>query len=266
MYRLLIVDDEKEICENIKYLLNWQDYGFSVIMSATSYAEAANLAVDLNPHVALIDIKLGNHWGYELAEHLRSMGLKTVFCMISGFDDTQYIRRSMQASAQDYLLKPINTGELRAFVERTIVNELGGTLPESPTLKQEVDPVLKVEYSTLSKITNKIILVVKSNYRTPLTLTSIADSFQMSGKYIGRIFLKDTGIKFSDYLMAFRMLEARKLIVSTQEKISVIAASVGYVQLNHFYIHFKNYFGVSPSALRNFADTQEPQPEGGDNP
>ena len=49
-----------------------------------------------------------------------------------------------------------------------------------------------------------------------------------------------------------------KLIVGTQEKISVIAGMVGYVQLNNFYIHFRNYFGVSPSALRNFETAAEP--------
>lgn len=57
--------------------------------------------------------------------------------------------------------------------------------------------------------------------------------------------------------MAYRMLEARKLILSTQEKISVIANMVGYVQQNNFYTHFRNYFGVSPSALRNFEAPQD---------
>ena len=70
--------------------------------------------------------------------------------------------------------------------------------------------------------------------------------------------MKDTGVKFSEYLMSYRMLEARKLIVSTQEKISVIANMVGYVHLNNFYTHFKTYFGVSPSALRNTTPTHTP--------
>ena len=39
---------------------------------------------------------------------------------------------------------------------------------------------------------------------------------------------------------------------------AVSAGMVGYVQLNNFYIHFRNYFGVSPSALRNFEITGEP--------
>ncbi len=261
MYRLLIVDDEKDICENVKYLLDWTEYGFTSIMTATSYTEAVNLAVDFQPHVALVDINLNAYWGYDLVNHLKSLGLKTVFCMISGFEDIQYLRRSMQAGSSDYLLKPINTAELRSFLERTVVNTLKGQLRRNDLQPQELDPVLKVPYNSLSKITNKIILVVKTDYHSSLSLTSIADSFQMSGKYIGRIFLKDTGMKFSDYLTAYRMLQAKQLILNTQEKILVIANMVGYMQLNHFYIHFKNYFGFSPSTLRSIEQPDSTEKE-----
>ena len=138
MYRLLIVDDEPDICENVKYLLDWAGYGFTSIMTATSFPDALSKAVDLQPHVALVDIRLGDRWGYDLVAQLHATGMRTVFCMISGYDDSRYIRRAMQASARDYLLKPLDVGELRAFVERTVVNDLGGTLPERDVDRKSV--------------------------------------------------------------------------------------------------------------------------------
>ena len=257
MYRLLIIDDPQG-CETAKALLNWADYGFTVVMTAHSYVEGVNLALDLHPHLTLLGTSLGAYRGYELADHLRSIGLKSVFALMSEDRDPERIIEAMRSGARDFLRKPLEEAELRNFVERVVVNELGGSLPRMDQIRQDIDPVLKVPYAELSKITNKIIMVVKSSYRHPQTLTAIAESMHMSGKYIGRIFLRDTGIKFSEYLMAYRMLEARKLIVGTQEKISVIAGMVGYVQLNNFYIHFRNYFGVSPSALRNFETATEP--------
>ncbi len=256
MYRLLIVDDA-ESCEAIKAALPWADYGFSVIMTANTYVEAISLSLDLHPHVTLLSDDLGLNIGYELAEQMRSIGIKGTFAILSGSRNPQTIIQAMRSGARDFLRKPVDAGELRAFVEQVVVNDLRGQLPQMDVLRQDMDPVLKVPYTDLSKITNKIIMIVRSNYRQPQTLTGIAESMHMSGKYIGRIFLKDTGIKFSEYLMAYRMLEARKLIVNTQEKISVIAGMVGYVQLNNFYIHFRNYFGVSPSTLRDF-DSAEP--------
>lgn len=219
---------------------------------ASSYAEAVNKALDLQPHAALVSAELEGNKGIALADHLRSVGLKTVFALTMARKDLGEIRKAMRAGARDILLKPLGSDALAEFARWVVVRELRGTLPEVREENPDMDPVLQVEYSSLSKITNKILLLVRSDYRRSLSLTAIAESFNMSSKYIGRVFLKDTGMRFTEYLMAYRMLEARKLIQGTNEKISVIAAMVGYSQLNNFYTHFRNYFGVSPSSLRNF--------------
>ena len=256
MYRLLIIDGP-DSCENVKGLIDWSGYGFHVVMTANSHMEGISLALDLHPHLILFGVGTEVYRGYEMADHLRAIGLRSAFAMMAEELDPEQILQAMRAGARDYLTKPLDPEAMRCLVERLILNELGGQLPQSDSVRMDVDPVLQVPYSGLSRTTNKIIMIVKSGYRQPQTLTGIAESMHMSGKYIGRIFLKDTGIKFSEYLMAYRMLEARRLIINTQEKISVIAGMVGYAQLNNFYIHFRSYFGVSPSALRNFETVGE---------
>lgn len=251
MYRLLIVDDP-ESCEVLQSGIDWQSYGFSVVRAANSYVEGIDLALELHPQVMLLGTGLGACRGCELAEHLRAAGLGTVFAMMSGQRDPELIIRAMRAGARDFLTKPLDEEELYAFLERVVVNDLGGSLTRETSARRDVDPVLNVPCSELSRVTNKIILVARTEYHQSQSLTRIAERMNMSSKYIGRVFLKETGMKFSRYLMACRMLEARKLIVGTREKISVIAGMVGYVQLNIFYTHFRNYFGVSPGALRNF--------------
>ena len=75
MYRLLVVDDEKDIRENIRYLIDWSRYGINQIETAATYEEAVNKALDIRPHIILMDVKLGDgRWGFELAEHLRASG------------------------------------------------------------------------------------------------------------------------------------------------------------------------------------------------
>lgn len=254
----MIVDRDEEACESIRYLLDWRQYNISGILTASSFGEAVNGIVDVKPHIALVSVELGEHWGYELAEYIRDTGGKTVFCMMNSREDFQSVRKAMRAGAKDYLLTPINAKELRDFLERTIVRDLHGTLPQRPVTEPEVDPVLQTEYSRLSRITAKIILIVKSNYRRTQSLTSIAETLNMSSKYIGRIFLRDTGMKFSEYLTAYRMIQARRLIENTQEKIAVVASMVGYSQLNNFYVHFKNYYHLSPNALRQFGEAEAP--------
>mgnify|MGYP002071502353 FL=1 len=259
----MIVDPDRGICENIPYLLDWSQYGVSGILTANSYEEAISRAVDFQPHIALVELELGDRQGYELVRHLRETGLETVFCTMGDKEDFQWVQQSMRAGARDYLLKPLDTSELRSFLERAVVRELGGALPERPAVQTGVDPVLHTEYGKLSRITNKIILIVKSNYRRGLSLTGIAEMLNMSSKYIGRVFLQDTGMKFSAYLTAYRMIQARRLIENSQEKISVVASMVGYSQLNNFYVHFKNYFRISPGALRDYGGSHLDELTGG---
>ena len=253
----MIVDPDRGICENIPYLLDWSQYGVSGILTANSYEEAISRAVDFQPHIALVELELGDRQGYELVRHLRETGLETVFCTMGDKEDFQWVQQSMRAGARDYLLKPLDTSELRSFLERAVVRELGGARPERPAVQTGVDPVLHTEYGKLSRITNKIILIVKSNYRRGLSLTGIAEMLNMSSKYIGRVFLQGTGMKFSAYLTAYRMIE------NSQEKISVVASMVGYSQLNNFYVHFKNYFRISPGALRDYGGSHLDELTGG---
>lgn len=261
MYRLLIVDDEKDIRENLRYLVDWEKFGITAVLTADSFEHAVDVAVDFKPQIALVDVNLGDHYGYELVSRLREMGFDTCFCMISGYDDFVHIQSSMKAGARDYLLKPINVRELEGYLERTVVQELGGTVREKQAASAEIDPVANRPYKSFSNITNKMILIVKNDYGANLSLTSISEKFNMSSKYIGRVFLNDTGLKFSEYLMVFRLQTARYLVENTREKISFIISSVGYSQQNNFYVHFKRLFGVSPGDLRRIQGIVEPAEE-----
>ncbi len=256
MYRLLIVDDNADSAQITSSLLDWSAYGITSLVTASSLPEAEAIALERKPQLALVNLQLGSAMGYALAARLRSAGLKTAICIVAEQNSPDLIRECMRSGAQDYLLRPLVPAEVENFLKRAIPRELICS-PEDPDREADADPVLGISCAGLSKLTNTLIQIVRSDYRSPQSLASIAANLGMNSKYIGRVFLKETGIKFSEYLMSYRMLEARKRIIRSREKISVIAASVGYVQMNNFYIHFKNYFGVSPSALRNLAGSQE---------
>ena len=249
MYRLLVADSDAMDQEAVCDMLDWSRYGFDNLIQAGSYAEAVDLA--------LVDAELDGGKGYELISQLRRSGSSAVFCLMSRRGTKDELHRAMRCGARECLHQPVQEEELRSFVEWALTEEFGGVLPQESISPNRIDPVLQREYSEFSRITNKILLLIHSEYATSLSLTTIAAQFNMSSKYIGRIFLKDTGMRFTEYLMAYRMLEAKRMILTSGEKISVVAASVGYSQLNNFYTHFHQYFGISPSALRNAHTSEE---------
>lgn len=258
MYRLLIADRDHDTCESLKYMLQWENYNVTCIQIAQSESDFFAKAVDFRPHIALISETLGADFSEDAAEQFRSMGIGTVICIIGQKADYMSVQRALAVGARGYLTRPIDVNALQDFVTRAVLWELHGKLP-AQTRTPETDPVCGLPYTRFSNITNKLILMVKADYRSNLTLTGVAESLNMSSKYIGRVFLQETGVKFSWYLTAYRMLRAKRLIESTQDKISVIAASVGYTQVNNFYVHFKAYFNQSPSEIRSYDRSRTPE-------
>lgn len=254
MYRLLIIDSEEKVCSNITQLLDWSKYGVTSIISATSYPEAITKAIEYKPDIALINTDLGEHKGYDIITQLRDFGLNTIFCMISDVCSFPNIQKSLQMEVKDFLLKPLTSKDLINFLNRVLKQDLHNRhlaiLCESETL----DPILHCNPEHYSKITKKILVIIKNNYQYSLSLTIIGNMFNMSNKYIGRIFLQETGMKFTDYLSAYRMMQAKELIANSLEKISVIAQMVGYSQLNNFYVQFKKYYHISPNVMRQAPD------------
>lgn len=250
MYRLLIVDDEPLIIDGVKRLIDWNSYGFSRIESALNYHEAVEKAVELKPDIALFDVCIDDARGYDIIEKLNDLELPTRYVMMSGFDEFEFVRKSFLRGVKDYLLKPIDQLKLKQIVERIIVEDLKGSIEGNTTKDKNTDPILKVEYSSLSNLTNKVLLIVKGEYNKNINLKVVADKFKMNSTYLGQIFIKETGMKFSEYLMSYRLTVAKEKIETTSEKISSVAYSVGYLNLNYFYIHFKDYFGFSPTSLR----------------
>lgn len=250
MYSLLIVDDEPHIIEGVKAIMNWQHYKVTRIFEATNFYDAVEKAMEVQPDIAIIDIRIEEKWGYDLVNTLKNIDLKTSFIMMSGYDNFEYVHQSLLAGAKDYLLKPINYSELDRIVKRIIVENLGGEVINIPINEKNIDPILQKEYSNFSKLTNRVLIIIHSEYDKNINLITVADIFKMNNRYIGQVFLSETKMKFSEYLLSYRMYMARTMIENSDAKISYIAHRVGYTNTSYFYQHFKSYYRLSPSDLR----------------
>lgn len=250
MYKLLITDDEPQILEGMKRILDWKQYGFGRIDTCESTEAAMSIVVDQQPDVAIFDVCIGNTLGYEAINRLNELHIPTKYVIMSGYSEFKYAQEAIRCGVKDYLLKPVDRTKLQQVIEKIIVEDLGGSIGHASCESLNLDPVLGVGYDSLSKLVNRILLMIKTEHAQNITLKSVAERFQMNSTYLGQLFLKESGMKFSEYLMAYRMLLAQERIQATDEKISSIALSVGYNNLNYFYTHFHGYFGKSPSELR----------------
>ncbi len=115
MIKILIVDDEKPICDLIDMNLSAAGY-FCV---AVQDGRAAIEAVEKNNFdLVLLDIMLPGADGYDVMEYIRPFKVPVIF--ISAKHEVKDRVRGLKLGADDYLIKPFDVTELLARVEAVL--------------------------------------------------------------------------------------------------------------------------------------------------
>ncbi len=104
----------------------------------------------------------------------------------------------------------------------------------------------------LNKIINQF------DYRTD-NVSSIASKYQLSSRQLQRLFNQYLGVSPSEYFQQQRLLQARKLITSTQLSLSDICFASGFNSIRRFNEAIKACYQCSPKALRDTKITKEAQ-------
>jgi len=95
----------------------------------------------------------------------------------------------------------------------------------------------------------KIITAIQKNYQQ-ITLSKLAHQFHYSTQYISQRVKHATGLSFSQFLLQRRMQIATELLKSTDKKIKIISAEVGYNNDENFIRTFKRENGMPPAKFR----------------
>jgi len=129
----------------------------------------------------------------------------------------------------------------------------------------ELNEVLKeISLSVVAKVNNfnnkKIKLILKKavdylslHYSEQVTLSEVADYTYVSTYYLSRMFKKELGKNFIDYLNEIRILKAKELLKDPKYKSYEIAEMVGILDAHYFSRLFKKYEGLSPTEYRDSA-------------
>jgi two-component system, OmpR family, alkaline phosphatase synthesis response regulator PhoP len=137
MRTILIVDDEKDILDLVKY--NLQKEGYSVL-TARSGKEALELARQ-HPDLILLDIMMPEYDGIEVLKRLkkdeRTSRIPVVFLTAKGSDVDEVL--GLELGAEDYIVKPISIPKLTARVKNVLrKREEGDSGPAPPISIGEV--------------------------------------------------------------------------------------------------------------------------------
>lgn len=120
-YRILIVDDEVDILEFIRYNLKKEGYE---VYTASDGLEALKVAAEVSPHLVLLDVMMPNMDGMETCRQLRKMPQTedAVIAFLTARSEDYSQVAGFDAGADDYIAKPVRpnvlVSRIRALLKR----------------------------------------------------------------------------------------------------------------------------------------------------
>lgn len=91
---------------------------------------------------------------------------------------------------------------------------------------------------------------IKMNYDKQITVGDVASACNVSRSYIQHLFKKEHNTTIKEYLIKHRIEQSCKLLLHTEHSISSIAEMVGFNDLKHFYLKFKEIVKETPNGFK----------------
>lgn len=166
MKSILVIDDEKEICESIKMILEYEDYNVDY---TTVVSEGLKKLEYGDFDTMLLDIQMPEMNGFEVLKHIKENKLNISVIMISAFSSLENAVKATKLGAFDFLEKPIDRDKLLISVRNALShNKL---LRENKKLKDDLGTPETIvgESKSIKDILTTVSRVAKTEARILIT-------------------------------------------------------------------------------------------------
>ncbi|MEZ4272035.1 MAG: response regulator [Myxococcota bacterium] len=114
---VLVVDDEKVICEILRDFLEYEGFRVTAVNSGEAAVEELNKTIF---DVILTDLKMPGIGGLDLLHRIADSGCDTAMVIMTGYGTVETAIEAMKKGAFDYILKPFKPGEVVQVLRRAL--------------------------------------------------------------------------------------------------------------------------------------------------
>lgn len=244
MYKVVIVDDNIAAVEMIATMISWDTLNCSVVGVAYDGARGQALIIAQKPDIIISDIHMPGLDGLKMIETTKNSSPHSRVIFVSAYDDFNYAKKALSLHASEYLLKPFRSSELMQCVMQ-VIEEIQVASPMiSPST------IAGNSQKTDNLTVNHMLEYVRVHISSPLTLATLSQHFGLCPSYISTLIKKETGKKFTDWVVDLRIEFAKQLLKDPLHNVQEIANLVGYNHYVTFYNLFVKNVGMPPTAYR----------------
>lgn len=255
MLKVIVVEDEELIRNEIVLTTPWEKFSCEIIGSAENGLIGEELINRLNPDIVITDMRMPGKNGIEM---LKSTNVKTAI-VLTGYSDFNLMQSAIRVGVKEYILKPVDDNEFYAALDR-ISKDL---LLENSIKRKQISSTQSFKTSPFKEYIappngdkqdyyiNKVIEYIATNFKEDISLNNAAEHVNITGSYLSRLFKTKTSYSFLEYLRMYRIKTALSLMNEQDCLISEVARNTGFNDMSYFSSVFRKYIGISPSTYIN---------------
>ena len=220
--------------------------------------EAFQNAQDLVPDLIITNMMMPVMDGWQLIRKLRENASLNHIPIIAMTYNTSEAERMacIEVGADAVLVKPFNSGELKLLVrhfikQRSALREQFARIEASNSDETPTTVMSKED----KEFINKLIDVIHAQMaKDDIDMEHIAAALSLSRKQLRTRVMAITGLTPVAFALQVRLNYAKRMIMSEDSSLTVIANKCGFQNLSHFSKAFKQQFKVSPLQFRKSMD------------
>lgn len=142
--RILVIEDEKNIRENIQELLEAKGF---IVHTAHNGKQGVLEAIDFRPNLIVCDVMMPKMDGFKVLEYVRKTSIvqNTPFIFLTARIDKSDVRNGMDLGADDYITKPFTSKELLRAID-TRLKRQEKVINQYAKVKHELDTTVFAAY------------------------------------------------------------------------------------------------------------------------
>lgn len=116
--KMVIADDETLVRVSLSSMIKDMETSWHIVSEATNGEELLEVVAEHKPNIVIVDIRMPKMSGLEAIRLGKEISPLTNWVILSGFSDFNYAQQAVKLGVSEYLLKPVDPGEL----ERALLN------------------------------------------------------------------------------------------------------------------------------------------------
>jgi DNA-binding response OmpR family regulator len=122
MERILVVDDEIEVCTVLKEFLDSKGYETHIALTGRT---ALRKVKEVKPRIVLLDIIMPGMGGIEVLKEIKKIDPTLGVIMVTAVDDHELAMQILELGADDYITKPLDLDYIELVVMAKIIDLIG---------------------------------------------------------------------------------------------------------------------------------------------